>query len=151
MQRLTAALLWLLGGVALATVLSLLAPLGWPFELFSHFRVQYAAAALLLSLLLAWRRAAVPSVLALVLAGWPALPGIAAQTGAAEAQDCAGPVLTVATGNVQFSNAHPQAFRPWLAPDVARGVLAARAAHRPRARLAQPVRRARRGGSADRV
>ena len=119
MQRLTAALLWLLGGVALATVLSLLAPLGWPFELFSQFRVQYAAAALLLSLLLAWRRAAVPSVLALVLAGWHALPGIAAKTGAAEAQDCAGPVLTVATVNVQFSNAHPQAFRAWLATEPA--------------------------------
>src|SRR5690606_2329093 len=29
-------------------------------------------------------------------------------------QDCAGPVLTVATVNVQFSNAHPQAFRAWL-------------------------------------
>ena len=119
MQRLTAALLWLLGGVALATVLSLLAPLGWPFELFSHFRVQYAAAALLLAVLLAWRRAAVPAVLALVIAGWHALPGIAAKTGAAEAQDCAGPVFTVATANAQFSNTRPEAFRAWLATQPA--------------------------------
>lgn len=119
MQRLTAALLWLLGGVALATALALLAPLGWPFELFSHFRVQYAAAALLLSVLLAWRRAAVPSVLALVLAGWHALPGLGGQTGAAEAGDCAGPTFTVATANVQFSNTQPEAFRAWLATQPA--------------------------------
>ena len=119
MQRLTAALLWLLGGVALATVLALLAPLGWPFELFSHFRVQYAAAALLLAVLLAWRRAAVPAVLALVIAGWHALPGIAAKTGAAEAPDCAGPLFTVATANVQFSNTRPEAFRAWLATQPA--------------------------------
>jgi hypothetical protein len=28
-------------GVCVATVCSLLAGLGWPFELFSHFRIQY--------------------------------------------------------------------------------------------------------------
>jgi len=109
----------MLGGVALATACALLAPLGWPFELFSHFRVQYAAAALLLSVLLAWRRAAVPSVLALVLAAWHALPGIAARTGAAEAGDCAGPAITVATANVQFSNTRPEAFGAWLATQPA--------------------------------
>jgi len=119
LQRLTAALLWLLGGVALATVLALLAPLGWPFELFSHFRVQYMVAALLLAVLLAWRRAAVPAVLALVLGGWHALPGFVAKTGAAEAQDCAGPAFTVATANVQFSNTRPEAFRAWLATQPA--------------------------------
>ena len=114
MQRLTAAMLWLLGGVALATVLSLLAPLGWPFELFSHFRVQYVAAALVLGVLLAWRRLAGPAVLALVIGGWHALPAVPARTGAAEAQDCAGPVFTVATANVQYSNTRPEAFRAWL-------------------------------------
>ena len=115
MQRLDAALPWLLGGVAVATVLALLAPLGWPFELFSHFRVQYAAAALVLAALLAWRRLAVPAVLALLIGGWHTLPGLAARTGAAEARDCAGPAFTVGTANVQFSNARPEAFRAWLA------------------------------------
>jgi endonuclease/exonuclease/phosphatase (EEP) superfamily protein YafD len=119
LQRLTAALLWLLGGVALAAVLTLLAPLGWPFELFSHFRVQYAAAALLLAVLLAWRRAAVPAVLALVLAGWHALPGFAATPVAAGVHECAGPVITVATANVQFSNTRPEEFRAWLATQPA--------------------------------
>ena len=119
MQRLTAALLWLLGGVAFATVLTLLAPMGWPFELFSHFRVQYLAASLLLAVLLAWRRAAAPAVLALVLGGWHALPGFAGSAGAAEGHDCAGPVFTVATANVQFSNARPEAFRAWLATQPA--------------------------------
>ena len=115
MQRFTTALFWLLGGVGLATVLALLAPLGWPFELFSHFRVQYAAAALLLAVLLAWRRAALPAVLALVIGGWHLLPGIAASPGAVASQACAGPAFTVATVNVQFSNARREAFRAWLA------------------------------------
>jgi endonuclease/exonuclease/phosphatase (EEP) superfamily protein YafD len=119
LQRLTAALPWLLGGVALATVLSLLAPLGWPFELFSHFRMQYAAAALLLAVLLAWRRAAVPAVLAMVLGGWHALSGFAASPGAVASQACAGPAFTVATVNVQFSNERRDAFRAWLATQPA--------------------------------
>ena len=119
MQRLTKALRWLLGGVVLATALSLLAPLGWPFELFSHFRVQYAAAALLLAVLLAWRRAAVPAVLALVVGAWHALPGVLASPSAAAAHGCAGPVFTVATANVQFSNTQPERFREWLATQPA--------------------------------
>jgi len=99
----------------LATVLALLAPLGWPFELFSHFRVQYAGAALLLALLLAWRRAALPAVLALVVGGWHLLPGFAASSGAIASQACTGPQFTVATVNVRFSNQHREAFRAWLA------------------------------------
>jgi endonuclease/exonuclease/phosphatase (EEP) superfamily protein YafD len=118
LQRLTTALPWLLGGVACATLLALLAPLGWPFELFSHFRVQYLAAALLLAALLAWRRRAVPAVLALVIAAWHALPGAAAPA-AATAADCAGPAFAVATVNVQFSNRRPTAFRAWLATQPA--------------------------------
>jgi endonuclease/exonuclease/phosphatase (EEP) superfamily protein YafD len=118
LQRFTTALLWLLGGVALATLLALLAPLGWPFELFSHFRVQYLAAALLLAVVLAWRRRAVPAVLALVIAIWHALPGDAPSE-AATAADCAGPAFTVATVNVQFSNTRPEAFRAWLATQPA--------------------------------
>jgi len=108
-------LLWLLGGLGLATGLALLAPLGWPFELFSHFRVQYVAAALALAVLLAWRRKAVPAVLALVIGGWHLLPGLEASPGALASQACAGPAFTVGTANVQFSNARREAFRTWLA------------------------------------
>jgi len=104
----------MLSGLAVATAFALLAPLGWPFELFSHFRVQYAAAALVLAALLAWRRATVPAVFALVIGGWHALPGVLASPEVAEAQGCGGPVFTVATVNVQFSNTRPEAFRAWL-------------------------------------
>jgi len=119
MQRLEAALLWLLACLGLATGLALLAPLGWPFELFSHFRVQYAAAAFALALLLAWRRRAMPAVLALAIGGWHALPGFPASPGAVASPACAGPAVTVATVNVQFSNGHRDAFRAWLATQPA--------------------------------
>lgn len=119
MPQLTTALRWLLGGLGAATVLSLLAPLGWPFELFSHFRVQYAAAALVLSVLFAWRRAALPSLLALLIGGWHAWPGFVATPGAVASPGCTGPTFTVATVNVQFSNPRPQAFRAWLATQPA--------------------------------
>jgi len=105
----------LLGGLGLATGLALLAPLGWPFELFSHFRVQYVAAALALAALLGWRRKTVPAVLALVIGGWHLLPGLETSPGALASLPCAGPGLTVATVNVQFSNARREAFRTWLA------------------------------------
>ena len=112
-------LLWILGGLAVATAFALLAPLGWPFELFSHFRVQYAAAALVLAALLAWRRATVPAVFALVIGGWHAFPGVLASPEVALAQGCRGPAFTVATVNVQFSNTRPEAFRAWLATQPA--------------------------------
>lgn len=108
------ALFWLLGGVAVATGLVLLAPLGWPFELFAHFRVQYAVAALLLALLLAWRRLALPGVLALLLAGWHALPGAQVLLAADSPSPCAGPAFTVATANVRFSSQRREPFLAWL-------------------------------------
>lgn len=114
MQRLAATARWLVGGVLLATVLAMLAPLGWPFELFSHFRVQYLAAGLLLAAWLAWRRDAAPAVLALALAGWNALPLLAAAGVPDEADGCNGPAFTIATANLQFSNERREAVRAWL-------------------------------------
>jgi len=108
------ALLFLLGGVGVATGLALLAPFGWPFELFSHFRVQYAVAALLLAALLAWRRLGVPSVLAVVLASWHALPGAQGLLAAPLPPDCAGPAFTVATANVRSSSERRGPFLAWL-------------------------------------
>jgi len=119
LQRLTAALRWLLVGLGVATIFALLAPVGWPFELFSHFRVQYAMAALALAAALAWRRAAMPTLIALALAVWHALPGLAAARQSAGSDGCSGPAFTVATANVRFSNAQPEAFRAWLATQPA--------------------------------
>lgn len=120
MQRLTTALLWLLGGLGAATGLALLAPLGWPFELFSHFRLQYLATALLLAALLAACRVAAPAMLALALGLWHALPGFAAATGAAGLQGgCSGPAFSVATVNLRYSNTRREAFRDWLATQPA--------------------------------
>ena len=114
MQRLGSAPSWLLAGVAFASVLALLAPLGWPFELFAHFRVQYAAAALLLAGLLGWQRRAVPTVLALVLAGWHALSGAQVLMAATPTTGCAGPVVTVAAANVLYSNSQREPLLDWL-------------------------------------
>ena len=113
-QRLGSAPSWLLAGVAFASVLALLAPLGWPFELFAHFRVQYAAAALLLAGLLGWQRRAVPTVLALVLAGWHALSGAQVLMAATPTTGCAGPVVTVAAANVLYSNSQREPLLDWL-------------------------------------
>ena len=115
MRILSTVLLWMLGGVAIATALAFAAPFGWPFELFSHFRVQYLAIALALAVLLAWRRRAVPAVLALVIAAWHALPSVAPSYAAAQVADCTGPAFNVATVNVHYSNTRPAAFRTWLA------------------------------------
>jgi endonuclease/exonuclease/phosphatase (EEP) superfamily protein YafD len=111
---LSAALL-LVGGVALATALALLAPLGWPFELFSHFRVQCAAAALVLAVFLGWRRRPVAAGLAIVLAAWNMLPVAQRALAASPAVSCTGPEFTVVTANLQYSNTHPERFMGWLA------------------------------------
>src|SRR5918995_7285093 len=60
-------------GLALSTVFTLAARLGWAFDLFSHFRLQYVVAALILSVaalaIRAYPSAAVLGVVALVH-GW---------------------------------------------------------------------------------
>ena len=105
---------WLLSGLALATLFEALAAFGWPFELFAHFRVQYLAAAVLLAVLLGAQRRARLALLAALLAGWHALPGIAVLRAAPSATACDGPSLTVATANVRFSNANREPFLAWL-------------------------------------
>lgn len=119
MRALNTALVWILGGLTVASALALLAPLGWPFELFSHFRVQYLVLAAVLAVLLAWRRRAAPAVLAAMVAFWHALPGWAGASADAAAGDCAGATFTVATANVQFSNTRREPFRAWLATQPA--------------------------------
>jgi len=113
-RGLRAALAWLLAGLALATLLAALAPFGWPFELFAHFRVQYVAAAVVLAVLLGTQRRARLALLALLVAGWHALPGIAVLRAAPSAPGCDGSSVTVATANVRFSNVNRGPFLAWL-------------------------------------
>jgi len=67
-RRLGDTLLVLSGPLALGTAFAFLAPVWWAFDLFSHFRVQYAVAALLLAiallLLRRWAAASLPLVVA---------------------------------------------------------------------------------------
>jgi endonuclease/exonuclease/phosphatase (EEP) superfamily protein YafD len=98
-----------------ATLLALLAPLGWPFELFAHFRPQYAVAALLVTLVLAWQRRGVAAAIAVLVVGWNALPAVQRASAAAPPVSCDGPAFTVATVNLQYSNPHHDQFLAWLA------------------------------------
>lgn len=111
-QRILTALLALL---CLGSVLALAAPLGWPFELFAHFRAQYAAGGVVLAVLLAWRRRAAPAVLAVTIALWHVAPGIRSAVAAGDAPACDGASFTVLTANLQYSNRDPEAFLAWLA------------------------------------
>lgn len=118
MRRLRSPVTWLylaLAGLGGATALALAAPLGWPFELFSHFRAQYAAAALLLAvlLLLLGRRAG--AVGAVVLCAFHALPALQRSVAEVPVGTCAGPAFSVVTANLRFSNEDTRRFVAWLA------------------------------------
>lgn len=111
-SRLLIAALTALGA---ATVLALAAPLGWPFELFTHFRVQYAAVALLAAAALLVVGHPRASLLGLVLASLNALPILQRAQAGPPAAACAGPEFTVVTANVQYANEDRHLFLDWLA------------------------------------
>jgi endonuclease/exonuclease/phosphatase (EEP) superfamily protein YafD len=100
--------------VSVSSMLAVFAPLGWPFELFSHFRPQYAAASLLIAVLLAWQRRPAYAAAALVLAGWHGMP-IAQRALAEPPVACEGTAFTVVTANLRYVNAQPEPFLDWLA------------------------------------
>jgi endonuclease/exonuclease/phosphatase (EEP) superfamily protein YafD len=107
-----------LGSVVAASVAAWLAPLGWPFELFVHFRPQYAAAAALLALALLALRRPRPAVLAALITVihlWSAGSGPQAVASAA----CRGDALTVVTANLNYRNTDPRAFVAWLTREQA--------------------------------
>ena len=104
-----------LGGLCVATSLALLAPLGWPFELFAHFRPQYAVAALLVTLVLAGQRRGVAAGIAALLVAWNALPVVQRASAEAPPVSCEGPAFSVATVNLQYSNLQYDRFLAWLA------------------------------------
>ena len=102
-----------------ATGCALLAPLGWPFELFAHFRVQYAAAALLLALLFTVMQRPGPAAVAAALALFHATPLMRSALAHDPVADCNGPAVTVVTANVRYRNGDRQAFVDWLARNPA--------------------------------
>lgn len=105
-------------GVAAASLAALLAPLGWPFELFAHFRWQVATAAVALFVAaLVLRR---PWMMAVTLAALVAqgLPGmLPGRTASAHAMTgaCTGPTLRVVTANVLYTNTTHAPLVDWLA------------------------------------
>jgi endonuclease/exonuclease/phosphatase (EEP) superfamily protein YafD len=104
-----------LGALGAATSLALLAPLGWPFELFAHFRPQYAVAALLVTLVLAGQRRGVAAGIAALLVAWNALPVLQRASADLPPASCDGPAFTVATVNLQYSNPQHDRLLAWLA------------------------------------
>lgn len=111
-------LVLLLGGLLVATVCALMAPVGWPFELFAHFRVQYAAAAALVAVgLVAMRRPGF-AVAALALALYHALPLLQIAIAGHATAACTGPAFTVATVNLLYRNQDRQPVLDWLAAEA---------------------------------
>ncbi len=106
---------WALAALCVATALAAAAALGWPFELFSHFRVQYAAGALLLAAVFVVMRRPWPASLAALLAVFHALPALQRSVASEPAAGCGGPAFTVVTANLQFSNVDRRRFVEWLA------------------------------------
>jgi endonuclease/exonuclease/phosphatase (EEP) superfamily protein YafD len=105
----------LLAALGAATALALAARLGWPFELFVHFTVQYAAAGFALAVVLfaTGRRRA--SLLAILIGTLNALPVLQRAQAGPSPGACAGPRFTIVTTNVQYSNADRRRFLDWLA------------------------------------
>jgi endonuclease/exonuclease/phosphatase (EEP) superfamily protein YafD len=104
-----------LAGLCAASAAAWLARVGWPFELFSHFRLQLAAAAALLAPALWWlqrrRAAALAAGLAIVHFALAA-PDLWFP---APAPSCGGTPLVVVTANVEYTNHDRRRFLRWLA------------------------------------
>ncbi len=105
-------------GTAAASLAALLAPLGWPFELFAHFRWQVGAAALALLLASLVLRRPWMMVVACVTVALQWLPGVL-MSGRASAHEpaaltCSDDQLRVVTANAWFTNTDHAALVAWL-------------------------------------
>ncbi len=101
-------------GLMLATGLAFFAAAGWPFELFVHFRVQYAVLATLLLAVFLMRKQKTGALISAGLAAlhlWPAAGGMRV---ADASTACAGPPFTVATVNLYFRNDRRSETIRWL-------------------------------------
>jgi endonuclease/exonuclease/phosphatase (EEP) superfamily protein YafD len=104
-----------LAGVCAATVAAWLAPLGWPFELFSHFRPQFAVTAAVLVPALVLTRAPRAALLATGLAALLFLPSARRLLADVRAPACGAHAFVVVTVNVEYSNDDPRRFLDWVA------------------------------------
>lgn len=107
-------LLLALAMLALASAMAVAAPFGWPFELFSHFRPQYALAALLTALALAGMRRPGWASVAAVLAVWNGAPVAQRAVAGAPLAACTGAPLGVVTANLHYTNRELHRFTAWL-------------------------------------
>jgi endonuclease/exonuclease/phosphatase (EEP) superfamily protein YafD len=105
----------LLVALCAATLLALAAGVGWPFELFVHFRVQYAVAGLALAAVMLAAGCRRASLLAILVAAFNALPVLQHAQAGPPGLACAGPRFTVVTANVQYGNDDRGRFLHWLA------------------------------------
>lgn len=95
------------------------APFGWPFELFAHFRAQYAALAALLAVILFLLDRRNIAMIATILVIFHALPAMQKTVADEPVEACRGPEVTVITANLQYSNLDTEAFRAWMAANPA--------------------------------
>ena len=113
----------LLFGLAAASLAAVLAPLGWPLELFAHFRWQLAAAAVVAwvaAIVLRHRSLVVLAVLATLLQAVPPMRALRERAAVNPApSQCRGPAFTVATLNLEYSNDDRQRAIAWLAANPA--------------------------------
>lgn len=105
----------LLVAVGAATLLALAAGRGWPFELFVHFRIQYAVAGLALAAATLVMKSPRAALLSILIAAFNALPVLQRVQAGQPGFACAGPRFTAVTANLQFSNADHSRFLNWLA------------------------------------
>lgn len=105
-------------GTAAASLAALLAPFGWPFELFAHFRWQVGVAALALLLASLILRRPWMMVVACFTIATPWLPGVLMSGRAAahepSAPACSGDQLRVVTANAWFASTDHAALLGWL-------------------------------------
>ena len=105
-------------GTAAASLAALLAPVGWPFELFAHFRWQVGVAALALLLASLVLRRPWMMVVACVTVVMQWLPGILVSGRAVAhepaAQTCSDDPLRVVTANAWLTNIDHAALVGWL-------------------------------------
>jgi endonuclease/exonuclease/phosphatase (EEP) superfamily protein YafD len=105
-------------GTAAASLAALLAPFGWPFELFAHFRWQVGAAAFALLLASLVLRRPWMMVVAFVTVAMQWLPGVLMSSRAAAyeptALTCSDGPLRVVTVNAWISNTDQAAMLDWL-------------------------------------
>ncbi len=105
----------LLVALCAATLLALAAGLGWPFELFVHFRIQYAVAGLALAAAMLATGSPRASLIAILVAAFNALPVLQQVQEGQPGFACVGPQFTVVTANVQYGNVDHSRFLKWLA------------------------------------